>query len=230
MVKNETTVTETTCSPRGAFLDAWSDSEWNAGVQIDQIDEATTLAVQTRNNLYEITIVNGRTGDVLVRGGEFFPVRTPVRLEGSTYGGSILKRRGIYVGLRMEIVPQPVEHVNRAEYDPTGKKEVLLGHKVIRTSSIQSIGIVRRNPRLRQSDEAWGPRLYTQCPCHRYRSAPALRYWEMLAHHRWIHFPVGTRRFSSSNQLSTTLICVGADCVCSVGLSIRKRCPSGATS
>ncbi len=31
------------------------------------------------------------TGEVLLRGGEFFPVRTAVRLEGSTLGGSILK-------------------------------------------------------------------------------------------------------------------------------------------
>jgi hypothetical protein len=76
-----------------------------------------------------------------VRGGEFFPVRTPVRLEGSTC--SILKKRGIYVGLRMEIVPEPVELVTRVECDPTTvEKEILLGHKVITTSSIQSVGIV----------------------------------------------------------------------------------------
>ena len=92
---------------------------------------------------YEITVLNGHTGEVLVRGGGFFPVRTPVRLEGSTCGGSILKRLGIYVGLRMEIVPQPVEVVSGVENDPTtGKKEILLGHKVIKTSPIHSIGIV----------------------------------------------------------------------------------------
>jgi hypothetical protein len=146
MVKNETTVTQTVStisSPRGAILDTWSDSEWNDGVQIDQIDEVTTLAIQTRNNLYEITVLNGHTGEVLVRGGEFFPVRTPVRLEGSTCGGAIVKKRGIYVGLRMQIVPQPVEPVSRAEYNPTtGEKEMLLGHKVITTSAIQSIGVV----------------------------------------------------------------------------------------
>ena len=46
------------------------------------------------------------------------------------------------------------------------------------------------------------------------------------------HFfdPAGTFCFSSSNQFSTTLICVGAACACSVGLSIRKRWPSGDTS
>jgi hypothetical protein len=130
------------CS-KGAIFDFWSDSEWNNGVQIDQMEELTTLAVQTSNTLYEITVLNGHAGEVLVRGGEFFPVRTPVRLEGSTCGGSILKRRGIYVGSRMEIVRQPVELVSRVEHDPTtGQREILLGHKVITTSSIQSIGIV----------------------------------------------------------------------------------------
>jgi hypothetical protein len=43
---------------------------------------------------------------------------------------------------------------------------------------------------------------------------------------RWIHFfPVGTFCFNSSNQFSTTLICVGA-CACSLALSRRKRRPS----
>jgi len=43
----------------------------------------------------------------------------------------------------MEIVPQPVELVSRVDYDPTtGQKEILLGHKVIKTSPIHSIGIV----------------------------------------------------------------------------------------
>ena len=64
--------------PEGAILDAWSDSEWNDGVQIDQMEELTTLAVRTTNSLYEITVLNGHTGEVLVRGGELFPVRTPV--------------------------------------------------------------------------------------------------------------------------------------------------------
>ena len=142
-MKSETTVSDTISCPKGTMLDAWSDSEWNDGVQIDEIEELTTLAVRTANSVYEITVLNGHTGEVLVRGGAFFPERTPVRLEGSTCGGSILKRRGIYVGLRLEIVPQPVELVSRVEHDPaTGEKEVLLGHKVITTSSIQSIGII----------------------------------------------------------------------------------------
>src|SRR5215469_5747168 len=131
MVKTEVTATETVTCPRGAILDDWADSQWKNGVQIDQMEELTTLAVRTNNTLYEITVLDGQAGEVLVRGGKFFPVRTPVRLEGSTCGGSILKRRGIYVGLRMEIVPGPVEIVSRVEHDArTGEEEILLGHKV----------------------------------------------------------------------------------------------------
>src|SRR5467141_4919408 len=42
--------------------------------------------------------------------------------------------------------------------------------------------------------------------------------------------PAGTRRFNSSNQFSTTLICVGVVSADSLALSIRKRWPSGDTS
>jgi hypothetical protein len=134
---------DTTSFPRAAILDAWSDAEWDQGVQIDQMEELATLAVRTRNTVYEITVLNGHTGEVLVRGGEFFPERTAVRLEGSSFGGSILKWRGIYIGLRMEIVPEPVEMVSKTVYDPkTGQKEFLLGHKTILTSPVQSIGII----------------------------------------------------------------------------------------
>jgi hypothetical protein len=130
--------------PRGAVLDAWSGSEWDNGVQIDRIGELTTLAVRTTRSLYEITILNGHTGEVLVRGGGFFPERTPVQLTGSTFGGSILKRRGIYVGMRLEFVPQPAEFISETVFDEaTGRNEIRAGHRVIWTSLIQSIEVMR---------------------------------------------------------------------------------------
>lgn len=109
---------ETYRFPRGAMLDAWSEAAWDNGVQIDKMEELEKLAVRTRNSLYEITILCGRTGEVLLRGGKFFPELTPVHLAGSTLGGSFLKMRGIYVGLKMEIshngqriVTTPVETI-----------------------------------------------------------------------------------------------------------------------
>jgi hypothetical protein len=58
---------------------------------------------------------------------------------------------------------------------------------------------------------------------------PALSWPRISKDHRR-YFPTGTRRFNSSNQFSTTLICVGAAPTDSLGFSIRKRWPSGETS
>lgn len=129
--------------PRTALLDAWSDYPWTNGIQIETIQELETLAVRTKNSVYEITILCGRTGEVLVRGGNFFPEWTPAQLAGSTFGGSILRMGGIYVGMKMEIAPQPVEMISDVAIDPTtGEKEFLLGPRVITTSPVQSIGTV----------------------------------------------------------------------------------------
>jgi hypothetical protein len=129
--------------PRAAMLDAWSEQEWNNGLQIDDLAELESLAVRTQNSIYEITVLDGRRGEVLVRGGDYFPERTPALLSGSTLGGTFLKRHGIYVGMKMEFVPQPTQMVSKVVYDPTtGQKEFLLGHRVITTSPVESIGIV----------------------------------------------------------------------------------------
>jgi hypothetical protein len=61
------------------------------------------LYVQTRNSLYEITVIERWTGAILVRGGQLFPELTPAQLAGATLWGSFLKMRGIYVGFAMEI-------------------------------------------------------------------------------------------------------------------------------
>lgn len=107
--------------PRGAILDRWSEQEWTNGVQIDRMEELEKLVVRTRYSVYEITILDGSSGEVLVRGGRFFPELTPARLAGACLGGSFLKMRGVYVGFRMEI------HAN--------------GERII-TSSVQTIAMI----------------------------------------------------------------------------------------
>ena len=89
--------------PGAATLEAWSQREWTDGVQIDRLEDLETLIVETQNSTYEITIICGRDGDILVRGGQFFPEKTPAHLSGASMGGSFLKFRGIYLGLKMEI-------------------------------------------------------------------------------------------------------------------------------
>lgn len=122
------------------MLSSWTATDWSGGVQIEQLPELTMLAVRTAHSLYEITVLNGLTGDVLIRGGRFFPERTPARLNGSSFGGSILKWRGIYPGMKLELVPQPIELQSETVRDvATGRTEVRVGYPVIWSSLIQSV-------------------------------------------------------------------------------------------
>jgi hypothetical protein len=89
--------------PRGAILDRWTEDPWKNGVQIDKMADMQRIHVRTRYSLYEITVIDGRGGDVQVRGGKFFPELTEAHLAGATLGGSFCKMRGIYCGFKMEL-------------------------------------------------------------------------------------------------------------------------------
>lgn len=86
-----------------ALLDTWSSHAWEEGVQLEAMQDMETLTIQTENSTYEITVICGRTGEILIRGGRFFPEFTPARLAGSSLGGSFLKLRGIYAGFSLEV-------------------------------------------------------------------------------------------------------------------------------
>ena len=86
-----------------ALLDTWSSHNWSEGVQLEAMQDMETLTVRTENSTYEITVICGRTGEILIRGGRFFPEFTPARLAGSSLGGSFLKLRGVYVGFSLEV-------------------------------------------------------------------------------------------------------------------------------
>lgn len=61
------------------------------------------LYVRTLNSVYEIAVLSKHSGQVLLRGGRFFPDRTTVVLAGSSLGGAFLKLHGVYLGFRMEL-------------------------------------------------------------------------------------------------------------------------------
>jgi hypothetical protein len=90
------------CSAR-ALLDTWLRHDWRDGIQLECVADMETLTVLTENSTYEITVISGKGGDVLVRGGRYFPEFTPARLAGSSLGGSFLKLRGVYVGFSLEL-------------------------------------------------------------------------------------------------------------------------------
>ncbi len=104
--------------PPEAILDNWFQFPWTKGVQVDGMENIGKLRVRTRNSLYEITIIDGARGEILVRGGSFFPELTRALLAGATLGGCFCKLRGIYEGFRMEfnakgqrMVTSPVESI-----------------------------------------------------------------------------------------------------------------------
>lgn len=113
--------TLTTRVPAAADLSSWSDRAWTEGVQVDERPALDRLFIRTRNNTYDITVLVPHTGEVLVRGGKFFPEPTRARVAGCSLGGSFLKLRGIYVGFSIElwfdgetVITSPVRSITAA--------------------------------------------------------------------------------------------------------------------
>src|SRR5258706_3722494 len=82
--------------PVGANLDTWSDEPWANGVQLDRMGDMERLCVETSNSGYEIVIIDGPSGAILVRGGQCCPEIAPARLAGASLGGSFCEIRWIY--------------------------------------------------------------------------------------------------------------------------------------
>jgi hypothetical protein len=80
------------------FVEGVSDVR---GIDLRQLEPLTTLRVQTLNSLYRIVMTCGTSA--IVQGGKFFLDPTPARIDGSGFGGSLLKVGWIGVGLNMEI-------------------------------------------------------------------------------------------------------------------------------
>jgi hypothetical protein len=91
--------------PSNSILSTWTEHDWDqdSGVQVDTLRDMDRVLVRTYNSVYELIVRSGTQGDVMIRGGKFFPAFTRLILSGSSLGGSFLKRLGIYVGFRMEL-------------------------------------------------------------------------------------------------------------------------------
>lgn len=86
-----------------ATLESWSGRQWREGLQLATLNTLDVLHIRTKNTLYEITILDAASAEVLVRGGRFFPEHRRAVLSGSSLGGAFLKLHGIYVNFCMEI-------------------------------------------------------------------------------------------------------------------------------
>ena len=80
------------------------------------------IAVRTQRSDYELVVLPGESGEVLVRGGRYFEQFRRAWLAGSTFGGSSIRARTIEVGGRLELradgatfVTSTIQAVSRAE-------------------------------------------------------------------------------------------------------------------
>jgi len=89
--------------PTSGMLSSWSARDWSDGIHVADVSPLERLNVRTANSVYELIVLSPVTGNILVRGGAFFPVFMPARLAGSSLGGSFLKLRSVHVGFRLEL-------------------------------------------------------------------------------------------------------------------------------
>ncbi len=96
------------------------DAECHA-IHLDSCLPFEWIAVRTRRSNYEVVVLPGRSGEVLVRGGLYRNFQR-AGLAGSTFGGSAIRLRTIEVGCRLElhvngmpIVTSTIEAVSHVE-------------------------------------------------------------------------------------------------------------------
>ena len=90
-------------SARAAYaVDEFADeASATKGIDLNDLEPFTMLMVRTCHSLYRIVVWRGT--EVVLQGGRRFPSTTVCRINGSGFGGSVLKLGWIGVGLRMEI-------------------------------------------------------------------------------------------------------------------------------
>jgi hypothetical protein len=98
-------------------------------IQIDSCAARETIVVSTRSSVYELIVLRGDRGRILVRGGSHFPKFRRALFLGSTADGVSVEPCTIDVGLRMKFISRD---------------------RVFCTSAVQSI---RRHPAIAASTE-----------------------------------------------------------------------------
>ena len=89
-------------------------------ISVDSCAAKETIVITTRSNVYELVVLRGDRGDVLVRGGRYFSEATPASFVGSIADDGSVEPHTIDIGLRMKfvvgerfVVTSPVQSVSR---------------------------------------------------------------------------------------------------------------------
>ena len=71
-------------------------------IDLESCDELEWIVVTTRSSVYDVIVLSGREGEVMIRGGRLFPEFRRAILTGSLLGRSAIKSRSICVGMHLE--------------------------------------------------------------------------------------------------------------------------------
>lgn len=72
-------------------------------VRLDTCSEFETIVVTTQGSVYELIVLSGRAGEVMIRGGRFFPEFRCGVLIGSLFTPGATRRGTIAVGMRLAL-------------------------------------------------------------------------------------------------------------------------------
>ena len=94
------------------------------GIMLMTLEACDMIKAVTRNSVYEIFLLEPKSGRALVRGGERFADPIEATVIGSTFGGCMIKLGWLGVGLRMEIyenghrtVTTPIQSLRVERFD-----------------------------------------------------------------------------------------------------------------
>jgi hypothetical protein len=73
-------------------------------IQMDSCSARDTIVVDTRSSVYELVVLRGDRGYILVRGGRYFPEFRRALFVGSIADDGSVATRTIDIGLRMKFV------------------------------------------------------------------------------------------------------------------------------
>ena len=73
-------------------------------VELDSCPELEWITVKTSRSTYDIVVLSGDSGAVMVRGGSLFPEFRSATITGSLFNGIAVKLRTIAVGLNLEFL------------------------------------------------------------------------------------------------------------------------------
>ena len=116
----ETTSTSSAGSPVQARLAERAAARIGDTLQLDRCPELEWITVRTLRSVYDVIVLSGDTGTVMIRGGDLFPEFCRATITGSLFHAVAIKPGVIAVGLNLEfvvdgrsIITSPVQDISR---------------------------------------------------------------------------------------------------------------------